>query len=828
MAYTFTLSDGTTTVDLNDLTNFQVRQNGFAAPTPQRRQSWSGAGNLVQSGRRFIMEAFDNRLVTLRLSVMATSKDNLIALLFDVEEILRKAKEHSNHKLGSQVQLTVQWTGATNAVKFNVLTGVFDPMGAAMHNVILTNAHRLENVPLVLECEPLAVMAQETVENHLRDAGFDISAITDWTESNTASGATSRETTIKVKGAASLKLSMTDSTSGGERISRHQARTAAAADVWSGYAWVRIDALSSAHLELHIQFLDTNSIMIAEQLYNYSTVDASNWYRIPLTSLTAPTGTTQIRFWPQLVSEAVDATGTVYVDLTLADKVTAFASFWVSGREVLNNLEGDVQAETNYIDIYDVEGDVPAGMQIKATENEAHTAFWCGARHVGRMTDTGLWHEGEGFTGLDTAVDANASAGNVGERQILAVHDASSDSENTASATLTHSHTITTKKDSILIVFVVLRDATEDTPTGVTYGGQAMTQWGSTVSDTATDAISMWYLVSPTNTGAQDVVATFATACDEIGIMAHSYYGVDQTTPLGTANTATSLDATPTVDITAVVRDLVICGVVSDGTQTYTPGSDQTERAELDGATNMGGTVSEERATSTTVTMSHTMGNNNWATIGAALKPLGQSVSAFYTVTKAISTPPVGQYLVLARVQGNGTSTDLKVGTGYTYGGVTCDPSLAAEFVQANDGAYGIVDLGTIQLPPADTPDNITAGSVTLRLHFYDEGSATDTKPQVDWVMLLPVDFGAAIIKAKTSAADIVLLDSISDRHVIALINSSDVLQSMPASAVGSPPEAHPEGTRVYFHSDDGAADIDDGFTVAVTLEQRFLSLRKA
>jgi len=51
------------------------------------------------------------------------------------------------------------------------------------------------------------------------------------------------------------------------------------------------------------------------------------------------------------------------------------------------------------------------------------------------------------------------------------------------------------------------------------------------------------------------------------------------------------------------------------------------------------------------------------------------------------------------------------------------------------------------------------------------------------------------------------------------------VIQSYPDAQGGDPPQVHPEGTRLSFASDDGAADIADGWTMSITYLPRYLSV---
>ena len=78
---------------------------------------------------------------------------------------------------------------------------------------------------------------------------------------------------------------------------------------------------------------------------------------------------------------------------------------------------------------------------------------------------------------------------------------------------------------------------------------------------------------------------------------------------------------------------------------------------------------------------------------------------------------------------------------------------------------------------------------------------------------------------SKTSNTDVVLVDSISDLRAAVLLDASGVGQSIPSTQGGDPPTIHPDGTRLYFVSDNGNADIADGWKVKITVQPRFLSV---
>ena len=127
-----------------------------------------------------------------------------------------------------------------------------------------------------------------------------------------------------------------------------------------------------------------------------------------------------------------------------------------------------------------------------------------------------------------------------------------------------------------------------------------------------------------------------------------------------------------------------------------------------------------------------------------------------------------------------------------------------------------------LTIPPVETPISATLGTFTIRFALYASATAGGYA-HVDWVMLLPIDQGMSYVN-KTSAADVVMIDSHSTPQAAYLLNTSNVLQSIPANQVGSPPEAHPQGARLYFvGSGAGTGSIANGWTVAVTYISRYL-----
>ena len=208
--------------------------------------------------------------------------------------------------------------------------------------------------------------------------------------------------------------------------------------------------------------------------------------------------------------------------------------------------------------------------------------------------------------------------------------------------------------------------------------------------------------------------------------------------------------------------------------------------------------------------------------IGAVLSAAGDVVSAPEVATVAISTPPRGQFRVLARVDG-GTGV-WALGMGYSYGQITVTPSTVADYPVSTSGVagYEILDLGTVTIPPVGVPENTTTGAFTLRLAYYMSTPLASKTIDIDWIQLMPVDFGGMYV-SKASGTDVILVDSLSDVRSAVLLDASDVVQSVPSTQGGDPPTVHPEGTRLFFCG--VSADIDDGWKVKVTVQPRFLSV---
>ena len=169
---------------------------------------------------------------------------------------------------------------------------------------------------------------------------------------------------------------------------------------------------------------------------------------------------------------------------------------------------------------------------------------------------------------LDTAALANYD----GTLGTIAVDDTSSASTASGGASsLTFSQTVNSGSDSILIVEVAVKGGSATDPvTSVTYDGQSLTLLGSANTANSMSA-DIWYLLNPT-VGTANVNVTL-NGSNHFVASATDYFGVNQTTPFGTLETATGTSSSsPSVTLASAAGQLVVDSLVAQGdAQTITP-----------------------------------------------------------------------------------------------------------------------------------------------------------------------------------------------------------------------------------------------------------------
>lgn len=199
----------------------------------------------------------------------------------------------------------------------------------------------------------------------------------------------------------------------------------------------------------------------------------------------------------------------------------------------------------------------------------------------------------------------------------------------------TFSHT-TSGSNRVLVVGFVIYAGGSFTVTGITYNGVAMTAIPSSAI-TGTYAVGLYGLIAPAS-GA-NTVSISVSGNVEIGFGAMSFTGADQTTPFGTANTATGTSTTPSVTVSSASGEIVVDTGQIFHSGTLSVGGGQTSRWS---SISTGGWVkhfgsTEPGDTSVTMSWSNTT-SQDWALSAVPVKP----VSAAGTTIRQLCLTGVG------------------------------------------------------------------------------------------------------------------------------------------------------------------------------------------
>lgn len=415
MAWTFVLVAGTDTLNLNDGTIYSVNVDGFHAPPPPPLTSYAGA-NLFRHGADLVERSYGNREVTMALTIQGTNASTLGKAVQDIWDYLRRAEEYSKDGIGTQVQLRYQWEGATGTYLFDILEGSLD-LGGGLHGPYLLKGTRARNAQLSFVAKPFVTQATETLENYLKDPSAEIAAtpLADWTVDSTGGGTFLRSTAQAYRGTASIEMRHT----GGAGIIRifqtiNVGTTFASGDTIRAVAWVRSNVATLTGT-FRIRQNNAGGTNLTDESFSF-TASATGTFRqfTTATTATGTVGTLDIR-----ISVPGGVSGTMYWD-NLAIFKGALPVAWISGRDVANHFDDDGQAHINYLDVYDIPGDVPAPPRIETLEKESHSNIWIGARlGSARAGATGVWIEGEDFTSTigpawGATSDASFSNGSAG------------------------------------------------------------------------------------------------------------------------------------------------------------------------------------------------------------------------------------------------------------------------------------------------------------------------------------------------------------------------------------------------------------------------------
>ncbi|MBL9113959.1 MAG: DNRLRE domain-containing protein [Verrucomicrobiaceae bacterium] len=210
--------------------------------------------------------------------------------------------------------------------------------------------------------------------------------------------------------------------------------------------------------------------------------------------------------------------------------------------------------------------------------------------------------------------------------------------------TVTTTHTTGSGANRLMLVGISYEDDNTLglTITGVTYAGQPLTFVKSQMSSQEAGC-ELWRLVNPpSGVGTLEVSTTGSGTGDEIVVGVATFAGVNQTTPLGTAVSATNSTATASVTATSASGELVFDVLALDDARSASPDSAQTQ---LWSATS--GTVNSDgiraggstKLGSASTAMTWNVTADAWTLIAVPIKPVSISSATTFSQTPSFASP---------------------------------------------------------------------------------------------------------------------------------------------------------------------------------------------
>lgn len=213
----------------------------------------------------------------------------------------------------------------------------------------------------------------------------------------------------------------------------------------------------------------------------------------------------------------------------------------------------------------------------------------------------------------------------------------------TSSSSLTFSHTVGSGSNRLMLVAVAVggtgTGGGAGTVSSVTYGGTALTQVGTRSSGTEVRTYIYRLIAPPVGTAN---VAVSVSVNSTIAAGATSFFGVDQTTPLGTYASNAGLGTSASVSVASATGEMVYgsAGWDSSPTISLPGGSGQTlawNRTVTNPSNTLAGAASTE-AGAASVTHSYSSNESQeWAVGGVSIKPAPATGSATVTFTQTPS-----------------------------------------------------------------------------------------------------------------------------------------------------------------------------------------------
>jgi MYXO-CTERM domain-containing protein len=208
------------------------------------------------------------------------------------------------------------------------------------------------------------------------------------------------------------------------------------------------------------------------------------------------------------------------------------------------------------------------------------------------------------------------ASGGVARAQVA--YDADSRADAIASS-LSFDHTVGALADRLLLVVVVMADATARV-SSVSAGGAGLAAVGGVNASGNACRVELWRRIAPTS--GRQTVEVQTSSGTHIFAVAISYSGVDQANPTSAAATAAGSGSVATVSLASAAADTVVDWICAGGGSVVQgmPGVDQTRRDSWGG--DPAGGVSDRSGASPTVEMTwRSAGSFDWGMGAVSLHP---------------------------------------------------------------------------------------------------------------------------------------------------------------------------------------------------------------
>jgi hypothetical protein len=187
------------------------------------------------------------------------------------------------------------------------------------------------------------------------------------------------------------------------------------------------------------------------------------------------------------------------------------------------------------------------------------------------------------------------------------------------------SFNVGTGSDRLLMVHVAVNGSVDAlTVASCTYGGQNLTQLGSTLTDPTGARNYILYLIAPP-TGSNTLHLVYSpSGSNARTTLAAAWNGAHQTTPLGTLKTATGASATALVSsIGATGEELVFDFMMSDTSSGWTKHASQTFFSQN---TTQKAVFSSTKQAASAMQWDQGGAGGNWGIMAYAIKPIDTAV----------------------------------------------------------------------------------------------------------------------------------------------------------------------------------------------------------